>query len=158
VAPPPAYSAPHGRRPARRARAAPRPRPSPPRPATRRPRRAQPTTSDAGPRVPVSNPVTYFIGAESHLGRSLDVSRAGVYIETDGPLPRLGERTNIRLPVLHAGRHHVVMLTTRIVRYKGGRREGQPPHRGFAADYQVVDELGVPGIFSHFLRTRMDDE
>ncbi|MCB9730570.1 MAG: PilZ domain-containing protein [Deltaproteobacteria bacterium] len=108
------------------------------------------------PRVDVSTPVTYFLGRESHLGRSVNVSRAGLYVETDGPLPKIGDRVNIRLPVLHAGRHHVVMLTTRIVRYRGpGDRQTVRP--GFAADYQVVDELGVPGIFSHFLRTRMED-
>lgn len=109
-------------------------------------------------RVDAAMPVTYFIGTESHVGRSVNVSRAGVYVMTDGPLPRLGDRTNIRLPVLHAGRHHVVMLTTRVVRYKGASEKPDSPHRGFAADYQVVDELGVPGIFSHFLRTRMEDE
>ncbi len=109
-------------------------------------------------RVEVSTPVTYFIGSESHVGRSVDVSRAGVYVKTDGPLPKLGDRTNIRLPVLHAGRHHVVMLTTRIVRYKGPAEKLDSRLRGFAADYQVVDELGVPGIFSHFLRTRMEDD
>ncbi len=156
VAQPPAYSPPAPRTPPE---ASP-PAPAPPAPVAAAPAPAPPAVAPADdrrrrPRVPVSNPVTYFIGAESHLGRSLDVSRAGVYIETDGPLPKLGERTNIRLPVLHAGRHHVVMLTTRIVRYKGGD-EKLNRRRGFAADYQVVDELGVPGIFSHFLRTRME--
>ncbi|MEZ4268852.1 MAG: PilZ domain-containing protein [Myxococcota bacterium] len=137
------------------ANAAPQHRPPAPQPA---PAPAAPTEERRRrPRVEVSTPVTYFIGSESHLGRSVDVSRAGVYVETDGPLPKLGDRTNIRLPVLHAGRHHVVMLTTRIARYKGAA-EKPGKRRGFAADYQVVDELGVPGIFSHFLRTRMDSD
>jgi hypothetical protein len=149
----PSASAPHGGAPAA---SAPH-RATPPPPATAAPE-PQIDEQRRRPRVAVSTPVTYYIGSESHIGRSVDVSRAGVYVQTDGPLPRLGDRTNIRLPVLHAGRHHVVMLTTRIVRYKGAAEKVDSKHRGFAADYQVVDELGVPGIFSHFLRTRMDDE
>ena len=102
------------------------------------------------PRLNLSVPVTYFIGSTPHVGRARDASRSGIYIETDQPPPDVGNRVTIRLPVMHAGRYHVVMLTAEVVRQRASR-EKPGTHGGFGAKYIVVDELGNPGIFGHFL-------
>lgn len=106
------------------------------------------------PRVTAAVPVTYFIGAAQHIGRAHNVSRSGIYVETDQAMPVEGSRINIRLPVAHAGKYHVVMLTTFVVRFKEDH-EKPGTHPGFGARFKVVDELGVPGIFSHFLKSQL---
>ncbi|MGM0577565.1 MAG: PilZ domain-containing protein [Myxococcota bacterium] len=108
------------------------------------------------PRFPVRLPVSYFVGASSQVGLARDVSRTGVYVETDGPVPPVEQPVKIRLPVEHGDCFHVVMLTAVVVR--GTARAWTEDGAGFAARFRVVDDLGVPGIFRHFLESLQDGE
>lgn len=67
-----------------------------------------------------------------------DVSRSGIYLETDDPLPDIGERVIIRFPIPHASRHQLVVLTTEVVRLKGSEEKPGTGH-GFAARFVMVD-------------------
>ncbi len=102
------------------------------------------------PRMGLAVPVTWFLKTQPVLGQAVDLSRSGIYVNTDHTPPPVGSRVTLRMPVLADGLRHVVMFTARVVRHKHHREK--PGHRhGFGARFTVVDELGHVGIFKHFV-------
>ncbi len=89
------------------------------------------------------------------VGQALNASRTGIYVATELDVPDVDKRVTIRMAVRHIGKLHVVMFTARVVRHRD-RREKPGTHHGFAAQFLVVDELGHPGIFSHFLQSHLN--
>ena len=105
-------------------------------------------------RLSLMVPVSYFMNSKGTVGRAHNVSRSGLYIETAKEIPEVGSRVNVRFPVRHGGRSHVVLLTCVVERHRAPR-EKPGTKRGFAVSYLVVDELGRTGVFSHFINQHL---
>ncbi|MDP6943891.1 MAG: PilZ domain-containing protein [Myxococcota bacterium] len=118
------------------------------------PRGARPDERRLRPRIAASVPVSFFVHSRGTVGRAHNVSRAGLYIETSEPPPKVGSRVNVRFPVRHGGGNHVVLLTCEVTRHRGPREKPGTRH-GFAVCYLVVDELGRTGLFSHFINQHL---